>query len=161
MLSSLDIAWCGGFMSADGCFSWNGGSRGKGGSPMVSVSQVRQETVKKFADIFGVSVRRNDHKSAKGGEVWVSQIYGPKAIGVMLTLYTYLSTPKREDVDRVVSKWINMPSRGAVNANKTHCKHGHEYTEENTYHKKSGGRECRTCQKEYSRRYEQRKKLNS
>jgi hypothetical protein len=32
------------------------------------------------------------------------------------------------------------------NANKTHCKHGHEYTPENTYRQgKRGGRFCREC----------------
>lgn len=28
---------------------------------------------------------------------------------------------------------------------KTHCKHGHEFTEENTYRVKTGGRHCRAC----------------
>jgi len=27
----------------------------------------------------------------------------------------------------------------------THCSHGHEYTEENSYYRKRGGRECRKC----------------
>lgn len=30
-------------------------------------------------------------------------------------------------------------------ANKTHCKHGHEFTPENTFMHKGGGRQCRTC----------------
>lgn len=33
-------------------------------------------------------------------------------------------------------------------ANKTHCPRGHEYTEENTYIKRKGSRECRACRKE-------------
>ena len=32
-----------------------------------------------------------------------------------------------------------------VNANKTRCKNGHEFTPENTYIKASGSRECRSC----------------
>jgi hypothetical protein len=37
----------------------------------------------------------------------------------------------------------------AVNAAKTHCPHGHEYTPENTYHNPNvnGGRICRTCKR--------------
>lgn len=33
----------------------------------------------------------------------------------------------------------------AINARKTHCKRGHEYTEKNTYHYKDGRRDCRVC----------------
>jgi hypothetical protein len=29
----------------------------------------------------------------------------------------------------------------------THCKHGHEFTPENTYRRREGGRKCRTCMK--------------
>lgn len=32
-------------------------------------------------------------------------------------------------------------------ANKTHCPHGHEYTQENTYTRPTGGRECRVCRR--------------
>lgn len=31
------------------------------------------------------------------------------------------------------------------NTNKTHCVNDHEYTEDNTYYKPKGGRDCRTC----------------
>lgn len=39
---------------------------------------------------------------------------------------------------------------------KTHCKHGHEYTPENTYVMKSGGRACRACQRRSSLDYVKR-----
>lgn len=32
-----------------------------------------------------------------------------------------------------------------VNAEKTHCKRGHEFTDDNTYRYKDGRRDCRTC----------------
>lgn len=36
--------------------------------------------------------------------------------------------------------------QGAKNAVKTHCKHGHPFTEENIYRRKDGrGKQCRTC----------------
>lgn len=40
----------------------------------------------------------------------------------------------------------------AVNAQKTHCKRGHEFTPENTYWHKRGARDCRECRRAASRR---------
>lgn len=43
-------------------------------------------------------------------------------------------------------------------AAKTHCVHGHEYDERNTYRKPSGHRDCRKCGAARQRRYQARKK---
>lgn len=45
-------------------------------------------------------------------------------------------------------------------AAKTHCPHGHEYTDENTYRKRNGARECRTCRTERARRWREAQRLN-
>lgn len=37
--------------------------------------------------------------------------------------------------------------------NRTHCSKGHEFTEDNTYKQPKGGRSCRTCRREYTRRW--------
>lgn len=37
-----------------------------------------------------------------------------------------------------------------INRAKTHCTHGHEFTEENTYLMSGGRRRCRTCQRRFS-----------
>jgi hypothetical protein len=38
----------------------------------------------------------------------------------------------------------------AINARKTHCIHGHEFTEENTYRPPSGQRECIKCKRAFA-----------
>lgn len=46
----------------------------------------------------------------------------------------------------------------ATNAGKTHCKNGHEFTEENTYVRPDGrGRQCRTCTREIVGRHRKKK----
>lgn len=45
-----------------------------------------------------------------------------------------------------------------LNALKTHCPAGHEYTEENTYRTATGGRLCATCQKDWQKAYRRSKK---
>ena len=43
----------------------------------------------------------------------------------------------------------NSSGGGARNKAKTHCKRGHEFTPENTYVLKGGGRLCRACRLSY------------
>jgi len=43
------------------------------------------------------------------------------------------------------------------NASKTHCKHGHEFTPDNTYQRPEGGRACRRCRVARRRAYMERK----
>lgn len=39
----------------------------------------------------------------------------------------------------------DLAKRGEHQRRKTHCLHGHEYTESNTHKRKGGGRTCRQC----------------
>jgi HNH endonuclease len=49
----------------------------------------------------------------------------------------------------------------AINAAKTHCPRGHEYTEENTYISKRNQRTCRTCARELQRERRRRQRGNN
>lgn len=52
----------------------------------------------------------------------------------------------------------NGPS--AINSRATHCRHGHEFSESNTYWYRQGrARMCRQCVRAASRRYKDRKRL--
>lgn len=50
------------------------------------------------------------------------------------------------------------PWPARLNAAKTHCDHGHEFTAENTYVRPDGWRACRTCRAAADRAYSARKK---
>lgn len=46
----------------------------------------------------------------------------------------------------------------AANAAKTHCKHGHKFTPENTVRDGAGNRQCRECRNRRAREYQARKR---
>lgn len=48
----------------------------------------------------------------------------------------------------------------AVNAAKTHCVHGHPFSDENVYTTPDGERVCLTCRRETGRRYEAKRKTD-
>ena len=47
----------------------------------------------------------------------------------------------------VAVKVIDPHMTGGPNGDKTHCRHNHEFTPENTILKSDGTRRCRTCKK--------------
>lgn len=54
-------------------------------------------------------------------------------------------------------QWLCVPCHRAHHR-KTHCKHGHEYTPENTYFHNGGKRHCGECARIRSRKYHHAKK---
>jgi hypothetical protein len=58
-----------------------------------------------------------------------------------------------------VTRQVNIirGDKPGINASKTHCPHGHEYTEENTIRHR-GSRFCLTCKRERGREYARKKR---
>jgi hypothetical protein len=64
----------------------------------------------------------------------------------------------RQSTREAQRKARGTPADAVHNGDKTHCKHGHEFTPENTYNPPKGGRQCRTCARVKIREYMQRKR---
>jgi len=58
-------------------------------------------------------------------------------------------------LEQVTNKENILRGQGlcAINARKTHCNHGHEFTPENTYFDKNNGRYCRICMSKRMKEY--------
>lgn len=141
MISSIDLAWAAGFIEGEGSFSTDS----KQNSISVQVSQVQWWPLEKLQQLFGGTVYPV-HRCLRPGQSPYSRwrVSGPRAAGVAMTLWTFLSPKRRSQAVKALGNW----KKAAVsNAMKTHCAHGHEYTEENTYRwGKRNHRYCKTCQ---------------
>lgn len=68
--------------------------------------------------------------------------------------HLFLGTYADNTADRVAKSRPGGRPRGSVgnqNSRKTHCKHGHEFTPENTYIYRGRERHCRACWRERKR----------
>lgn len=88
------------------------------------------------------------HQIAAHRWLW-TQMRGPLTDDVQLDHLCRVTACVRLDHLEPVTPQVNTlrgvgPS--AINAAKTHCDHGHEFTAENTYHH-NGRRQCRTCRR--------------
>lgn len=71
--------------------------------------------------------------------------------------HLYAGTQK-QNVQDAIDRQRGHVSRG-WRSELTHCKHGHEFTEENTYVRTRGrGRDCRECRRAWSREFQARAK---
>lgn len=63
-----------------------------------------------------------------------------------------------EHLEEVTAKENNLRSESpsAINAKKTHCINGHEFTVENTYVSKLGRRNCRACARNNIKRFKEK-----
>lgn len=88
---------------------------------------------------------------------------GPISVGLHIDhLCRNKSCCNPEHLEAVTSRENTMRSPiapAALNAAKTHCSYGHEYTPENTVVIKGGrGRSCRTCRRWHERRAEAKRR---
>lgn len=114
------------------CWEWIGGKTGAGyGALCVNGKTIGSHIVS--ATIAGYSI--------KSGQVIRHSCDNPICVNPS---HLTIGTQKDNILDKI--------QRGRdFNASKTHCKHGHEFTEENTRLDKRNQRVCRACQRRYNR----------
>lgn len=65
----------------------------------------------------------------------------------------------QDNVSDKIKKGRGVNPIATLNKNKSHCKNGHEYTEDNTWYESNGSRHCKTCNKERQKVRRLRKSL--
>jgi hypothetical protein len=123
---------------SDGCWLWTAGKDGKGyGAAYVNLRQVRA------------------HRLAY--ELVVGPIPGGMTIDHLCRNRACVNPAHMEVVTRGENTARSNRLKAAEIRAQSHCKHGHEYTPENTYIRPDGARICRHCTADSQLRYHQRR----
>lgn len=147
--SNYDLHWAAGFIDADGCFT-------KNKTIVVCADQKDMEPLLKLQQLFGGVVFPY---KIKAGSYYRWYKYADEAAVIMSLLYPLMTERRKARIKELLSVHANKKPRSYHNIIKTHCPQGHPYSGDNLRLKKSGGRECRTCQRSQKLKYYNAKKL--
>jgi len=101
-------------------------------------------------DMWGYGLIKRDGQNRRVHREVFRMWFGPVPAGLEVDHLCFIRHCLNPDHLEAVPGYVNiMRSNGtaAVNARKTHCERGHEYTPENTYVTPAGCRCCRTCRR--------------
>ena len=119
MINLNDIAWAAGFLEGDGHFGWHrdgkflrkDGTYGKKyGQPVIVADQVNIEPLLKLQTIFGGWIGGPYKTNRQSRYRW--EVSSNKAASIMMTLWHFLSTQKRKQVEHALGTWRLTPTRG-------------------------------------------------
>lgn len=105
----IDIAWAAGFIEGDGHIGWHD-YKNKHGYPVITADQVNLEPLHKLHRIFGGKLYGpyKTYRQPRGR--W--EVAGQKSIGIMFTLWSFLSREKQAQVKFAVRNWLDTPQVG-------------------------------------------------
>jgi len=96
----LDLAWAAGFLEGEGSFSAKSETSGR-----VSATQKDPECLYRLQRLFSGSVTHRVRMTPVGlSDVHDWTCFGPRAMGVMLTLYAFLSRRRKDQVRLVITQ---------------------------------------------------------
>lgn len=126
-MNLIELARASGFLEGEGCFYVNvNANRGKTGRAQytrwnITAAQKEREPLERLQRLFGGNIHlviRHAHEYA-GREIKETQVYrwsleGGKVIQVEMTLYTLMSTRRREAIKKTIALWRSRPLRGQL-----------------------------------------------
>ena len=148
-MKTSDICWLAGLLEGEGWFE----VPRRATSLKVGIQSSDRDVIERAAALLGTTVlgpysssgqnlKSADSRNEPYKQRWTTVACGRVAAGWMMTLFTQLSTRRREKVRSALEAWLVLPR---PNREKTHCARGHEYTGDNVVLKSNGWRRCRKC----------------
>lgn len=136
--SPEQVAWAAGLFEGEGCIT----ARGKTSGELV-IGMTDLDVLERFQAIMGVGGITVEYRQPPHQDCYRwSVCNAADSTFVLGLLLPWLSSRRRAAAESLLQRMESCRGRNGL---KTHCKHGHEYSEENTYITPAGHRRCMAC----------------
>ncbi|SRR6266540_4508168 len=158
MTTETEIAWAAGLFEGEGC--WR--IKTDGDYPSVSIVSTDLDVLEEFQRIVGFGKIYTVNPTVwkpQWRQRWHWQVNACADVRIVIELLLpWMRMRRHAKALEVLACCDRMDERKRWRKEKTHCLHGHELTEKNTYHHPQGNRVCRTCNNAAGRAYQARKR---
>jgi hypothetical protein len=154
-MEEKDLYWLAGFLEGEGNFYFGDNLHKDGHSNKqfcIGAGSTDKDVIERAAKLMGSKVygpyKKNKGKDKDCYQLRISK--REKVLSLCILLYPLMGQRRKQKIDDLFVANKNYPKY----LPKTHCKHGHEFTKENTYippDKKQ--RTCKECRKIRARKY--------
>lgn len=144
MSREAEIAWAAGVFEGEGCFSLMQ-QRGRSSVSLLAVlGMTDRDVVARFHEIVGVgNVTIRDRPDPRHKRQWIWQAAAIDDVRHVIRLFSpWLGERRSARAAEVLAAYDESP---ALRISRTHCPHGHEFTDENTLWINGRHRRCREC----------------
>jgi hypothetical protein len=153
MVTTTDLAWAAGFLEGEGAFWTSRKSKnGKSQIPHIGASQVQLWPLTKLMAMFEGGIHLQPGRG-KQQDYYKWTVGGPRAAGLCMTLYVFLSPKRQDEISRAIARWKTRPPHGKY---RNFCVNGHPLSGENlvTINHPRMKRGCRICRRAAVRRWQ-------
>jgi hypothetical protein len=153
-VTTIQLAWAAGFLEGEGSFGCHGGT------PRVSAGQVQREPIDRLTQMFGGHVWERAPIGMGTKPCWIWALNKQKSAGVMMTLYSFMSPKRQEEIRNALAMW--RAARSLQPHNSPVCPRGHAITGHNAQKVPSRTYpRCRACHNMLKRERRKRAKANA
>lgn len=135
MISTAQIAWLAGFLEGEGSFAHPGPRAGV----LISAAQVQHWPLDKVHTLVGGHIASVKRQRANWSDIYVWQISGYRAAGIMMTIYCLMSPKRQGQIRKILVPWLKAEIFTGL---REHCPRGHIYDQTYT---SQGYRRCSEC----------------
>lgn len=102
MIDVKQIAWMAGLLEGEGSF----GMREQSNSPCIQLAMTDRDVVERAALLLGSNLRVHSDKRGNRKACWQTRPHGYRAIGWMLTVYSFMGERRRAKIREVMKEWV-------------------------------------------------------